>query len=121
MIVNAGKEEIAASHIVAKYRTIKIGDGSDSTSPSQLNLDHAVFTHATQVTPTRVGSTLIWNVDFLGSQIPTSGVSELGIFHNNSDSDNTTSGVMLTRVTFTSTGVVAASDTVSFTIRVELK
>ena len=114
MIVNAGKEEIAASHIVANYRTIKIGDGSDSTSPSQLNLDHAVYTHATEVTPTRVGSTLIWNVDFLGSQIPTSGVSELGVFHK-------TSEVMLTRVTFTSTGVVAASDTVSFTIRVELK
>lgn len=114
MIVNAGKEEIAASHIVANYRTIKIGDGSDSTSPSQLSLDHVVYTHATEVTPTRVGSTLIWNVDFLGSQIPTSGVSELGVFHK-------TSGEMLTRVTFTSTGVVAASDTVSFTIRVELK
>ena len=50
MIVNAGKEEIAASHIVANYRTIKIGDGSDSTSPSQLALDHAVYTHATEVT-----------------------------------------------------------------------
>ena len=73
-----------------------------------------LFIHTQQKLPTRVGSTLIWNVDFLGSQIPTSGVSELGVFHK-------TSGEMLTRVTFTSTGVVAASDTVSFTIRVELK
>jgi len=114
MIVNTGKEEIMANYIMSKYTVIKIGDGSDSTSPSQLNLDHVVYTHATNVTPTRVGSTLIWNVDFLGSQIPTSGVSELGVFHK-------TTGEMLTRVTFTSTGVVAASDTVSFTIRVELK
>ena len=65
MIVNAGKEEIAASHIVANYRTIKIGDGSDSTSPSQLNLDHAVYTHATDITPTRVGSTLIYQLRVL--------------------------------------------------------
>ena len=114
MIVNAGKEEIAATHIVANYRTVNIGDGSDSTSPSQINLDHVVYTHATEVTPSRVGATLIWNVDFLGSQIPTSGVTELGVFHK-------TTGEMLTRVTFTSTGVVAASDTVSFTIRVEVK
>ena len=121
MIVNAGKEDIIANYIQEKYRVIKIGDGSDSTAPSQTNLDHVVFTHATDVTPTRVGSTLIWNVDFLGSQIPTSGITELGIFHNSSDTDVNTSGVMLTRVTFTSTGVVAASDTVSFTIRVELK
>lgn len=114
MIVNAGKEEIAATHIVANYRTVKIGDGSDSTSPSQINLDHVVYTHATEVTPSRVGATLIWNVDFLGSQIPTSGVTELGVFHKTTEE-------MLTRVTFTSTGVVAASDTVSFTIRVEVK
>jgi hypothetical protein len=121
MIVNAGKEEIMANYIMSKYTVIKIGDGSDSTSPSQLNLDHVVYTHATDITPTRVGSTLIWNVSFLGSQIPTSGVTELGIFHNNGDNDVNTSGAMLTRVTFTSTGVVAATDTVSFTIRVEMK
>ena len=120
MIVNAGKEEIVANYIMSKYTVIKIGDGSDSTSPSQLALDHTVYTHATNVTPTRVGSTLIWNVDFLGSQIPTSGVSELGIFHDGTGSGSN-AGAMLTRVTFTSTGVVAASDTVSFTIRVELK
>tara|TARA_R110000751_G_scaffold260003_3_gene359323 strand:- start:496 stop:861 length:366 start_codon:yes stop_codon:yes gene_type:complete len=121
MIVNAGKEEIMANYILAKYTVIKIGDGSDSTSPSQLDLDHVVYTHASDVTPTKVGSTLIWNVDFLGSQIPTSGITELGIFHNNGNTTVTDSGEMLTRVTFTSTGVVAASDTVSFTIRVELK
>jgi hypothetical protein len=121
MIVNAGKEEIMANYIMSKYTVIKIGDGSDSTSPSQLNLDHAVYTHSTNVTPSRVGATLIWNVDFLGSQIPTSGVTELGVFHNNGNTTVTDSGAMLTRVTFTSTGVVAASDTVSFTIRVELK
>ena len=31
-------------------------------------------------TPTIVGSTLIYNVDFAGSDIPASGVSEIGIF-----------------------------------------
>ena len=55
----------------------------------------------------------MWNVDFLGSEIPSSGVSELGVFKSDGSK-------LLSRVTFTSTGVVAASDTVTFTIRIEV-
>ena len=67
--------------------------------------------------PTIVGSTLIYNVDFTGSQIPASGVSEIGIFKNGTTNGN---GTLLSRVTFTNTGVVASGDTVSFTVRVEV-
>ena len=110
MITNDGKADIATSYILAKYTTIKIGDGADSTSASQTKLDHLVTTKLGQ-SPTVVGSTIIWNVDFLGSEIPSSGISEIGIFHVSSDK-------LLTRITFTSTGGVAASDTVTFTIRI---
>ena len=112
MITNSAKEDIATNYIASNYRLIKIGDGSDSTSASQTSLDHFVA-QKTGITPTVVGSTLVWNVDFLGSDVPASGVSELGVFHK----DN---GKLLSRITFTSTGVVAASDTVTFTIRIEV-
>ena len=55
---------------------------------------------------------LTWNVTFTGSEIPPSGATELGIFNT---SDN-----MLTRVTFKSTGPVAANDTVTFTVKLEV-
>jgi len=112
MITNSAKEDIASVYIAEFYRLIKIGDGADSTSASQTTLDHSV-TSKPDITPTVVGSTLIWTVDFEGSEIPSSGISELGVFKN----DGTK---LLSRVTFTSTGVVAASDTVTFSIRVEL-
>ncbi|QDP65158.1 MAG: hypothetical protein GOVbin140_59 [Prokaryotic dsDNA virus sp.] len=114
MITNSAKNDIATNYVAVNYTKIKIGDGADSTSASQTKLDHAVGSVKT-VTPSVVGSTLIYEVDFLGSEIPTSGVTELGIFHK--DHIDTK---MLSRVTFTSTGVVAASDTVSFTIRIEV-
>ena len=112
MITNSAKEDIATEYIATYYRLIKIGDGADSTSASQTTLDHSV-TSKSDITPTVVGSTLIWTVDFEGSEIPSSGISELGVFKNDGSK-------LLSRVTFTSTGVVAASDTVTFSIRVEL-
>ena len=112
MITNSAKEDIATNYIASNYTLIKIGDGSDSTSASQTSLDHFVA-QQTGITPTVVGSTLVWNVDFLGSDIPASGVSELGVFKSDGSK-------LLSRITFTSTGVVAASDTVTFTIRIEV-
>ena len=108
MITNSAKEDIATNYIAGNYTLIKIGDGADSTSASQTSLDQK-----TGITPTVVGSTLVWNVDFLGSEIPASGVSELGVFKSDGSK-------LLSRITFTSTGVVAASDTVTFTIRIEV-
>ena len=112
MITNSAKEDIATNYIKEEYKLIRIGDGADSTAASQTNLDSFVAEKANQ-TPTVVGSTLIWNVDFSGSEIPSSGVTEIGVFKNDGSK-------LLSRVTFTSTGVVAASDTVSFTIRIEV-
>jgi|TARA_A100001391_G_scaffold111109_1_gene74529 hypothetical protein len=112
MITNSAKEDIATNYIRSNYTTIRIGDGADATAASQTNLDSFVA-EKTSITPTVVGSTLIWNVDFLGSQIPSSGVTEIGVFKSDGSK-------LLSRVTFTSTGVVAASDTVTFTIRIEV-
>jgi len=64
------------------------------------------------VTPSRIGSQLVWNASFTGADIGTQGVSELGIF-NSADT-------LLSRVTFTNTGVVPSADTVTFTIRLEV-
>tara|TARA_R100000152_G_C6771863_1_gene198497 strand:- start:140 stop:475 length:336 start_codon:yes stop_codon:yes gene_type:complete len=110
MIVDKGKDDVAAK-IAAAYTVVKVGNGGDSTSASQDALDSVVATK-TSVTPSRIGSHLVWSVDFTGSQLGNEGVSELGIF----DSSDT----LLSRVTFSNTGVVASADTVTFTIRVEV-
>jgi len=119
-VVNIGAAGIAEL-IKTNYQVIAIGDGRDTTSASQTSMNHFIAKKTGQ-TPTRVGSTLVYNVDFTGSQIPASGVSEIGIFENGSDTNtaNPPDGDLLSRVTFTSTGTVAASDTVSFTIRIEV-
>ena len=115
-VVNEGASRIATL-IATDFNIIAIGDGGDSTSASQTGLNNFVFQHPSTQTPTVVGSTLIYNVSFTGSQIPPSGVSELGIFKSGTTNGN---GTLLSRVTFTNTGVVASGDTVSFTIRVEV-
>ena len=119
-VVNIGAAGIAEL-IKTNYQVGAIGDGRDTTSASQTGMNHFIAKKTGQ-TPTRVGSTLVYNVDFTGSQIPASGVSEIGIFENGSDTNtaNPPDGDLLSRVTFTSTGTVAASDTVSFTIRIEV-
>ena len=120
-VVNVGAANIA-SLIAAEYRVVAIGDGRDTTSASQTTMNHFITKKIGQ-TPTIVGSTLIYNVDFAGSDIPASGVSEIGIFKTGTGESNGTTppnGILLSRVTFTSTGTVAASDTVSFTNRIEV-
>ena len=114
-VVNEGASAIATL-IASNYNVIAIGDGRDSTSSSQTGLNNFTFQKTGQ-TPTVIGSTLIYNVDFTGAQIPASGVSELGIFPSGTTNGN---GTLLSRVTFTNTGVVASGDTVSFTIRIEV-
>lgn len=110
MIVNDGKDNLAAL-VATNYTRVRIGDGSDGTSASQERLDHEVGTEKT-VTPTRVNNLLTWNVTYTGAELPPSGATELGVFNS--------SGVMLTRVTFKSTGPVAASDSVTFTVKLEV-
>ena len=110
MIVNDGKDNLA-SLIATNYTKVRIGDGSDGTAASQEKLDHEVGTEKT-VAPTRVNNLLTWNVTYTGAELPPSGATELGVFNG--------SGVMLTRVTFKSTGPIAASDTVTFTVKLEV-
>lgn len=118
MIVNDGKQEIALTHIAAKYKQIKIGNGSDDTAASQTKLDAEIPGVSKVVTPSVMGNQLIWTVSFSGTEIGTQGVSELGVFHISDGS--AAADKLLCRVTFTNTGVVPTTDTVTFTIRLEV-
>jgi len=110
MIVNEGGYDIANVYIAANYTKVKVGSGSDITSAGQTDLESYVF-HKT-VTPTVLDNTnhMLWNVSFTGAELGNEGVSELGIFHKTTDK-------LLSRVTFTNTGVLASADTLTFTIR----
>lgn len=118
MIVNIGKEEIAVSYIAVNYRKIKVGNGGDDTAASQTKLDSIITnTDGTElsktVIPSVIGSELVWTVSFTGTELGTQGVAELGIFHSTSDK-------LLSRVTFANTGIVPSTDTVTFTVRLEV-
>jgi len=120
-IVNTGANAIA-DHIAAEYRVVAIGNGGDTTSLQSTGLNSFVRMKVGQI-PDVVGTSLIYNVSFTGAEIPSSGVSELGIFKTGTgESDGTTppNGILLSRVTFTNTGVVGSSDTVSFQVRIEV-
>ena len=120
-VVNTGANEIA-DHIAATYRVVAVGNGGDTTSLQSTGLNSFVRMKV-GVIPDVVGSSLIYNVSFTGAEIPSSGISELGIFKTGtSESSGTTppNGILLSRVTFTNTGVVGSSDTVSFQVRLEV-
>ena len=120
-ITNTGANEIA-DHIAATYRVVAIGNGGDTTSLQSTGLNSFVRMK-TGIIPNVAGSSLIYNVSFTGAEIPSSGVSELGIFKTGTGESNGTTppnGILLSRVTFTNTGVVGSSDTVSFQVRLEV-
>ena len=120
-VVNTGANEIA-DHIAATYRVVAVGNGGDTTSLQSTGLNSFVRMKI-GVIPDVVGSSLIYNVSFTGAEIPSSGISELGIFKTGtSESSGTTppNGILLSRVTFTNSGVVGSSDTVSFQVRLEV-
>ncbi len=119
-IVNIGATDIANT-LKTNYQVIAIGNGGDTTSLYSTKLNSFVRTKVGQ-TPDVIGTSLIYNVSFTGAEIPSSGISELGIFKNGTVGNGTTppDGTLLSRVTFTNTGVVGASDTVSFQIRIEV-
>lgn len=119
-IVNSGANAIA-DQIAIDYRVIAIGNGGDTTSPQSTGLN-SFFRKKINQAPTVTGTSLLYNVTFTGAEMPASGVSELGIFKNGSNTVLTDppDGTLLSRVTFTNTGVVAANDTVTFQIRIEV-
>jgi len=110
MIVNDGANDIASGYIYANYTLVKVGSGSSPTSASDTDLDSYVY-HKT-VTPSVISNSnqMLWKVSFTGTELGNEGVSELGIFHKTTDK-------LLSRVTFTNTGVLASADTLTFTIR----
>jgi|TARA_A100001391_G_C5023070_1_gene266388 hypothetical protein len=114
MIVNTGKNDIATNYIASNYTVVKIGNGGDDTAASQTDLDAFITGSNKTVTPSIIGSELVWTVSYTGAEIGNQGVSELGIFHATSDK-------LLSRVTFTNTGIVANADTLTLTVRLEVK
>ena len=112
MIVNNGKKDVATNYIKVNYTTIKIGNGGDDTAQSQSELDSVVFTKTGQ-TPNVIGSSLIWTIEITGTNLGTQGVSELGIFHKDNDT-------LLSRTSFSNTGVVPSGDTITFRIQLEV-
>jgi hypothetical protein len=120
-VVNTGANQIA-NHIAATYRVVAVGNGGDTTSVQSTGLNSFVRMKVGQI-PDVVGTSLIYNVSFTGAEIPSSGISELGIFKTGTGESNGTTppnGILLSRVTFTNTGVVGASDVVSFQVRIEV-
>jgi len=114
-VVNEGLNAIATL-LASEYTVIAIGDGRDSTSASHTGLNNWIA-QKTGITPTVTGTTLTYNVSFTGSEIPASGVAELGVFATGTTNGN---GTLLSRVTFTNTGVLASADTLTFTIEMEM-
>jgi hypothetical protein len=123
MIVESGKKQIAnlitglidnnVGSTPANFRYIRVGNGGDSTSTSQTTLDNQVGTFKTAV-PTLVGNTLVYSVTYLGSDIDTNTISEIGIF------DETEGGTMLSRIVFDDIGPLTASESITFTLRIEV-
>jgi hypothetical protein len=123
MIVDAGRKQIAklitglqdnneSTPVAFKY--VRVGDGGDNTSMSQTTLDSQISTHKV-VTPIPVGNTLVYEIEFLGSELTSNVVSELGIF------DAAEGGNMLCRVNFDPIGPLSADETLTFSFRVEIE
>ena len=120
MIVDSGKKQAARliTGIESGSRTtfthIRVGNGGDNTSASQTTLDNQVGAAKT-ATPTLVGNTLVYDVTFLGSDISSNTISEIGIF------DAATGGNMLSRIVFDDIGPLSASESITFTLRIEVE
>jgi hypothetical protein len=120
MIVDAGKKRIAElfTGIESGSRTtfthIRIGNGGDNTSTSQTTLDNQVGAAKT-ATPTLVGNSLVYAVTYTGADISANTISEIGIF------DSATGGTMLSRIVFDDIGPLTASESITFTLRIEVE
>ena len=113
MIVDTGKKALLDLAIgTDQFKYIDIGDGGDNTSTSQTTLDRSILTSKKEVSPTRVGTTLIYDINLTGAELASNVISEIGVFNN--------AGIMLSRVNFKPIGPLAASESISFTFRMEL-
>ncbi|QDP59628.1 MAG: hypothetical protein GOVbin1753_61 [Prokaryotic dsDNA virus sp.] len=120
MIVTQGKKRVAQlitglqSNGTTKFVHIRVGNGGDSTSPSQTTLDNQVGAAKT-ATPDLVGNTLVYTVTYTGADISSNTISEIGIF------DAATGGNMLSRIVFDDVGPLTASESITFTLRIEVE
>ena len=124
MIVDTGKKALLDLAIASnQFKYIDIGDGGDNTSTSQTTLDRSILTSTSgvaiddstykkEVSPTRVGTTLIYDINLTGAELASNVISEIGVFNK--------AGIMLSRVNFKPIGPLAASESISFTFRMEL-
>ena len=124
MIVDTGKKALLDLAIgTDQFKYIDIGDGGDNTSTSQTTLDRSILTSTSgvaindstykkEVSPTRVGTTLIYDINLTGAELASNVISEIGVFNK--------AGTMLSRVNFKPIGPLAASESISFTFRMEL-
>ena len=123
MITDAGKKQVAKlitglqdnnESTPINFRYIRVGNGGDSTSPSQTTLDYQVGAYKT-ATPTLVGNTLVYTVTYTGADISSNTISEIGVF------DAATGGNMLSRIVFDDIGPMTASESITFTLRIEVE
>ena len=120
MIVDAGKKQAAKllTGIESGGRTtfthIRVGNGGDNTSTSQTTLDNQVGAAKTS-TPTLVGNTLVYAVTYTGADISSNTISEIGVF------DAAIGGNMLSRIVFDDIGPLTASESITFTLRIEVE
>ena len=123
MITDAGKKQVAKlitglqdnnESTPINFRYIWVGNGGDSTSPSQTTLDNQVGAYKT-ATPTLVGNTLVYTVTYTGADISSNTISEIGVF------DAATGGNMLSRIVFDDIGPMTASESITFTLRIEVE
>lgn len=130
MIVTEGKKQVAklitglqdnityattsGTRTDSNFRYIRVGNGGDSTSPSQTTLDNQVGDAKTS-TPDLVGNTLVYTVTFTGADISSNTISEIGIF------DAAEGGSMLSRIVFDDVGPLTASESITFTLRLEVE
>ena len=120
MIVTQGKKRVAQlitglqSNGTTKFVHIRVGNGGDSTSPSQTTWDNQVGAAKT-ATPDLVGNTLVYTVTYTGADISSNTISEIGIF------DAATGGNMLSRIVFDDVGPLTASESITFTLRIEVE
>lgn len=124
MIVDSGKKALLDLAIASnQFKYIDVGDGGDDTSVSQTSLDNSVLTstntttiadgsYKKEVSPTRVGNNLVYEISLSSTELASNVISEIGVFNN--------AGVMLSRVNFKPIGPLAASETISFTFRMEM-
>ena len=130
MIVEDGKKALARM-IGDVFTEMQIGNGSDDTSARQKKLDNAITDRKAVSSVTVLNNQVIYEITFSGSDINGTNISELGLFSpiNKvpasgdilSANRQFINDKLLSRVNFNSIGPIASSDSVTFTLVMEVE